>query len=165
MPDLPFTAFDYGLISVLAFSALVGALRGLLREAMSLVVWVTALWVAGHYDTWLAPQLAGIFNNDVLRDWAARALLLLAVLVGGGLVTWLATLLLAGTRLSALDRSVGFAFGVIRGVVLAGLVVILLELAGLDRESWWRESKLLPYAAAVADVLRDAAAPASLSIS
>jgi membrane protein required for colicin V production len=155
--NLELTELDYVLIAVVVLSCLVGLLRGLLREAMSLVVWIAALWVAGHYDLAVARELAGIVDGNVLRLWLARALLLLGVLVAGGVVTWILGLLLQSARLTAMDRSVGLVFGAMRGVVLAGLLVIGIELVGLDREPWWRESKLVPYAAPVAEALRSAA--------
>jgi uncharacterized membrane protein required for colicin V production len=52
----------------------------------------------------------------------------------------------------------GGLFGLGRGAILAGLVVIALQFTGFDADPWWQESKLIPYAAPVADALRDAAA-------
>jgi uncharacterized membrane protein required for colicin V production len=48
-------------------------------------------------------------------------------------------------------------FGLARGILIVGLAVVTVELAGLTDEPWWRESKLIPYAAPVADALRKAA--------
>lgn len=148
---------DWILIGIVAVSALVGLLRGLFREAMSLVVWATALWVAAHYGDRLEPVLAGTIASAPLRLWAARLALLLGVLVAGGLATWLLAMVLHATRLGATDRVVGMVFGIARGVLLAGLTVLALRLGGFTDEPWWRQSKLLPYAAPVADTLRDAA--------
>jgi uncharacterized membrane protein required for colicin V production len=49
-------------------------------------------------------------------------------------------------------------FGLGRGAILATLVVIALEFAGFDADPWWQQSKLIPYAAPIAERLRDAAA-------
>lgn len=153
----PLGTLDFVLIGVVAVSALVGLLRGLFREAMSLVVWAAALWAAAHYGEWLAPRLEGVIANAQLRLWGARLGLLVAVLVGGGLLTWLVAMALHATQLGATDRVVGLVFGLARGVLLAGLVVLGLRLAGFADEPWWRQSKLLPYAAPVAETLREAA--------
>jgi membrane protein required for colicin V production len=51
----------------------------------------------------------------------------------------------------------GGLFGLGRGAVLAAIVVIALQFTGFDADPWWAESKLIPYAQPVADLLRDAA--------
>ncbi len=148
---------DYAFIGLLLLSSLVGLLRGFFREAMSLVVWIGAIWVAARYGDLLAPQLAQFLANDQLRLWAARLALLMAVLIGGGLLSSLLAMILHSTRLGGTDRVVGLIFGLARGMLLAGLIVVVLRATGLDDEPWSRQSKLLPYAAPVADALREAA--------
>ena len=128
------------------------------------------MWVSGRYAAAVAPHLAGLVGNAQLRVWGARALLLISVLIAGGIVTWLLAAAVHSTRLGGTDRVVGMVFGLARGVVLAGAAIITLELAGFSDEPWWRQSKLIPYAAPVVDALRDAAQlglgrPWSLSIS
>ena len=53
--------------------------------------------------------------------------------------------------------SFGIIFGLARGVVLAGLVVNLIQVAGFEGDPWWQESRLIPYAAPIAESLRDIA--------
>jgi uncharacterized membrane protein required for colicin V production len=48
-------------------------------------------------------------------------------------------------------------FGFARGVILSGLLVVVLEMMGFSNSPWWQESKLLPYAAPVADIIRHTA--------
>ena len=38
------TPVDYTLIAIVVISAVIGAFRGLLREAISLITWIVALW-------------------------------------------------------------------------------------------------------------------------
>jgi membrane protein required for colicin V production len=151
------TPLDYVLLAAVLLSTIVGLFRGIFREAMSLVVWIAAVWAAQRYASTVAPHLAGFVANAQVRIWGARVLLLIGVLVGGGILSWLVASLVHSTRLGGADRVVGMVFGLARGVLLAGLVVVTLELGGLTDEPWWRESKLIPYAAPVADALRKAA--------
>lgn len=148
---------DLVLLATVVLSALVGVWRGFVREVMSLVVWLAALWLAWRFGSLLAPQLAGLIQNPVLRLWAARAMLLVTVVLAGGIVTMLIGQLLHATGLGSTDRAVGMVFGVVRGIVLAALALMGMQMAGLDAQPWWRESKLIPYAAPVTEALRDAA--------
>lgn len=149
--------FDYVLIGLVVLSTLVGLMRGFFREAMSLAVWIGAIWVAARFSARLAPELAEFIANPPLRLWAARGLLLTGTLIAGGIVTWLLTMALHGTGLAGTDRVVGMLFGLARGLLLAGLAIVVLRMAGFSDEPWWRQSKLIPYAAPVTDALREAA--------
>lgn len=45
---------DYVIIGIIGFSALVSLIRGFVREALSLVTWGCAFFVASHFYTYLA---------------------------------------------------------------------------------------------------------------
>jgi len=75
--------FDYLLTVVMIFSVIAGLMRGLLREAIGLISWVVAIWVAFHYSSQLEPYLGGMLTNDALRPWVARAVIFLLVLLIG----------------------------------------------------------------------------------
>ena len=53
-----------------------------------------------------------------------------------------------------IDRLLGSVFGVVRGAVIAGFVVMLGQAAQLEKESWWSGSLLMPAAEKMAGVLR-----------
>ncbi len=74
-----------------------------------------------------------------------------------GLVAWFLGLVLSSTGLTGTDRALGMVFGFGRGVLLAGLLVMGLDLLGFREASWWEQSKLIPYALPVADIIRHAA--------
>jgi membrane protein required for colicin V production len=54
---------------------------------------------------------------------------------------------------SAMDRFLGFVFGIVRGFVILGVCVLVCQSLRLDGERWWHRSVLLPYAEQVAGVL------------
>jgi membrane protein required for colicin V production len=149
--------FDYTLIALLVVSALVGVLRGLIREALSLVIWVFALWCAARFGDDAARLFTAYIDEPLWRLWAGRAALFVGILFAGSVIAWLVTYFVRRSVITGTDRMLGMLFGVARGVVLAGIVVLALDLGGFAAEPWWRESKLLPYAAAVGAKLRDVA--------
>ncbi|HJP04393.1 MAG: colicin V production CvpA [Chromatiales bacterium] len=150
-------AIDYVLIVVLGLSTIISLFRGFFKEAVSLGTWVVALWVAWKLGPSFSSNLEPWLSTSVLRLWAARILLVMAVLIAGGLLGRFFGIVLENTGLSGTDRSIGMVFGFARGVILTGLLVMVLELLGFDETGWWRESKLIPYAAPVAKIIRHAA--------
>lgn len=150
------TPADYVILALIAVSAIAGIFRGFLRECISLVSWVVALWVAWHHSDLVTPYLGGALATEPFRTWAARVLIALAILVLGALVGLLAGQFMRVSMFSGFDRFLGFLFGLLRGVVVLGVVVLIATQLRLDGETWWRKSQLMPYAEAVAGMVGSA---------
>jgi len=145
---------DYCVIAALVLSAIVGAIRGFLREAIALGAWIVALFVAWHFSDMIEPHLGGLLAASYVRPWAARVIIVaLILLIGAGLGAIVAHYVRLSI-FSGMDRFVGFLFGAARGAVLVGVFIILGQLLKLDTEAWWRHSMLIPYGDSVAKGLR-----------
>jgi membrane protein required for colicin V production len=145
---------DYVVIAAVVLSAIVGAVRGFLREAIALAAWLVALFVAWHFSDMIEPHLGGLLAASYVRPWAARVIIVaLILLLGAGLGAIMGHYVRLSI-FSGVDRFLGFLFGAARGLVLIGVFVILGQLLKLDGEMWWRHSMLLPYGHSVANGLR-----------
>lgn len=145
---------DYLVIAAVVISAVIGLVRGLLRESVSLATWLLALFVAWRFGELIEPHLGGLLAGSEVKPWAARVIVVLLILLIG---TAIGAMLARFVRLSifnGMDRFLGFVFGLLRGIVLLGVFVILGQVLRLDGEQWWRQSLLIPYGAEVADLLR-----------
>jgi membrane protein required for colicin V production len=145
---------DYVIIAAILVSAVAGAVRGFLRESIAVATWLIALFLAWHFSDLVAPHLGGLLAASDVRPWAARAIIVVLVLLVG---TATGAILAHYVRLSifsGMDRLLGFIFGLLRGVVLLGVFVILAQLLRLQDEHWWRRSLLMPYGESVANGLR-----------
>jgi membrane protein required for colicin V production len=145
---------DYWVVAIVLLSAIIGLMRGFLREVVAVVTWILALFIAWHFGAMLAPHLGGLLTNEQVRPWAARAILLLLVLFIGSIAGVFIGHFVRLSLFSVTDRFLGFAFGLVRAAVVLGVLVIICQLLRLDGESWWRESLLIPYAERVANGLR-----------
>lgn len=145
---------DYLVIAAVVISAIVGAMRGFLREAVAVVTWLVALFVAWHFSELVEPHLGGLLSGSYVKPWAARVIIAVLILLIGAGVGALLNHFVRLSIFSGMDRLLGFVFGVLRGVVLLGVFVILAQLLRLDGEKWWRQSLLVPYGESVANGLR-----------
>lgn len=145
---------DLVIVLVCLASGAFGFWRGFAKEAIALVTWLAAIWLAWRSAWLVEPALGEWVIAPELRIWAARVLIFVAVLVVGGLAAWLLRALVRGTGLSGTDRSLGALFGLARGVIIVGLVTIGLGLAGLDQEDWWQTARFRPFSDRVADAIR-----------
>jgi membrane protein required for colicin V production len=145
---------DYVVITAVVLSAIVGTLRGFLREAIALAAWLVALFVAWHFSDMIEPHLGGLLAASYVRPWAARVIIVALILLLGAGIGAIMGHYVRLSIFSGIDRFLGFLFGAARGAVLIGVFVILGQLLKLDGEVWWRHSMLLPYGHSVANGLR-----------
>lgn len=141
---------DYLILAILLLSLFLGYFRGFLGEAISLISWLGGLWLAWHYAHLVEPHLGGLIAEPPLSTWAARAMLLLAVLVTGWIISGIVSYFATQSGISLmLDRLLGILFGTIRGMVLVAIIVMLGKQVRLDRTDWWQDSRFMPIAAEV----------------
>lgn len=141
---------DYLILAVLLVSLFLGFFRGFLGEAISLISWLGGLWLAWHYAYLIEPYLGGLIAQPPLNTWAARTIMLLAVLVTGWLLAGVVTYFAHQSGISLmLDRLLGMLFGLIRGVVLVAIIVMLGIQVQLERTEWWQGSRFMPIAVEV----------------
>lgn len=148
------TPTDLVLIAIVTVSAIVGLFRGLLREAIAVFTWVAALWFAWHFGPSLEPSLGGALADPSVRPWAARAIIFVGVLFVGAAIGWVAAYFVQLSIFRGTDRLLGFAFGLVRGIVAIGVLVIVGQALDLDRDEWWTRAKLAPFAESTANSLR-----------
>jgi len=145
---------DYIVLAAIIISAATGLLRGFLREAIALVSWIVALILAGHFSGLVEPHLGGLLAGTLVKPWVARLIILVLVLLVGALIGAAASHFVRLSIFSGMDRLLGFAFGMLRGLLLFGLFVMLGQLMRLESEPWWQHSRLIPYGESVANGLR-----------
>lgn len=135
---------DYVILGLLAISGLLGLLRGFVREMFSLMTWVAAVWIAIHFSDALAPHLSSFVEAGPLRKGAAFCILLFAALIAGAILGGVIAGLLSSAGLSGTDRLVRLVFGLIRGALLAALLLAVGEHTPMVQAPWWKESVLIP---------------------
>jgi membrane protein required for colicin V production len=145
---------DYLVLAAILISAIVGALRGFLREAVALGAWIIALFVAWHFSDLIEPHLGGLIGTSEVKPWAARVIIVALILLLGAAIGALLTHFIRLSIFSGLDRLLGFAFGLLRGFVLLGVFVILGQTLQLQGERWWGRSVMIPYGESIANGLR-----------
>lgn len=145
---------DYIIIALIIASAVIGLFRGFFPELISLVTWIVAVWGGWNLSGLVEPHLAGRLPSPTLELWVARGVVFVAILLLGGLLGQIVAFLIEKTGLSGTDRSLGLAFGLARGVVIFGIVVMIAQLVELEREPWWDRSAMIPIGETVAGRIR-----------
>ncbi len=148
------TGADVLIVLVVVASTIVGLARGFIREAVALAFWIVGLWMAWTFGYLVEPFLGGYLAEPSVRPWVGRLAVLVAVLAVGYLVGLVLRYFTHGVGLGAIDRVIGMLFGILRGLVLVGVIVICGELLHMNHEPWWHRAKLIPYGETLGDWLR-----------
>ncbi len=156
---------DHLFAIILLASGVLGYVRGFVRESVALLSWLIGLWIAWHYAHLVNPWLGGALAEPGVREWAGRAAVLLIVLLIGAAIGGItAYYMRRAAGLAVMDRLIGALFGLIRGAVVIGLLVIGGRAADLDFEPWWDKTRSMPVAEAIANWLQRYAQPAAAEL-
>ena len=135
---------DYAIIFVIGLSTLISLIRGFAKEAMSLVVWFAAFFVASQFYQDLAVHLTQM-NDEMLRNGVSIAILFITTLVLGALVNYILGQLVVKSGLSGTDRLLGLCFGAIRGALIVSALLFFMDaFTGSPNSQWWKDSVLVP---------------------
>lgn len=138
------TPVDWVILLILALSTLFSLLRGFVKEALSLLVWFAAFALTYSYSDTLATLLPPDIESPAARSAIAVAVLFFGSFIVGMIISRLIAKFIKVAGLSALDRILGMAFGLLRGfLVVLVLMILLKSLVDVERYQWWQSSILI----------------------
>lgn len=148
---------DIGIVVLTLLSALVGFVRGFVREAISLTTWVAAIALAFIYAETLSAKLPFNISHDLARMGVSFLLIFIGVIVLGSIINYLLTKAISAIGLGSVDRVLGGAFGVLRGALIVTLAVLLLGLGltPITEMDLWKSSQLVPHFTDAAEWLKE----------
>jgi membrane protein required for colicin V production len=140
---MPITLLDIVLLVVMLVSGLLAMIRGFMREVLSIASWAAAAGVTLYAYPKLVPQAKQYFTSDLVATGAVIGGVFLGTLIIVSIFTIKISDMVLDSRVGALDRTLGFLFGLARGLVI--VVVAFLFFAWLVPEksqpSWVRDAK------------------------
>lgn len=120
-----FTIVDFGVIVIIALSAILAYSRGLVREGTAIAGWVIAAILAFIFADVAQPVVRQIpYLGDVLGDscelliLASFAIIFAIALLVVSIFTPLFSSIVQKSILRGLDKNLGFIFGICRGIIL-----------------------------------------------
>ena len=109
---------DVGLIAVMLVSGILAMVRGFMREVLSIAAWVIAAVATLYGYAKAVPYAKQYISNDLIATGVAVAVLFLGTLLIVSLFTVKVSDIVLDSRVGALDRSLGFLFGLGRGLLV-----------------------------------------------
>lgn len=146
MSVLGLNVFDLIVIGVVVLSGLFALMRGLVKEVLSIVSWVGALFVAVYGFNFVHPFLDRLIQPTWLADAITGVGLFVISLIVLGLISTVVSGAVRKSSAGALDRSLGFLFGLVRGAVIVCVAWLAMSwaLPAAEQPMWLREARTLP---------------------
>ncbi len=148
------TAFDVGVGLLIFISAILATARGLTREVLSLATWAGSAGLA-VYMLLYNPEIArGYIREELVADIATVIVTFIVSLILLHLITIRIADFVVDSKIGPLDRTLGFVFGGVRGILIAVVVVVFGQwLMGSSLPAWATESRSLPVLSSLGDSL------------
>ena len=147
---------DIVLLAVVLLSGLLALLRGFVHEVLSFGAWIGAALVALYAFPYLQPHARDLVGVPVIGDVLAGSVVFLLALVVLSLIARGVGRLVQDSGLSALDRTLGLLFGLVRGAVLVCLAWLIFSwlVPPPQHPHWVTEARMLPMVQQGAEMLR-----------
>lgn len=161
MENFPINPADAVIAVVLLISAAFAFVRGFVREALGMAAWAGAAFAVVYAFEPAKPYVRGLIKKTLLADAVTLASIFLGTLIILTIVAHAVTARVRGSRLGGVDRSLGFAFGLLRGAVVMSLAYMFLvwAVAPEDRPAWIEEARFTPWVKGGAEMIRNLVPP------
>ncbi len=140
---MPITLLDIIVLAVMLLSGLLAMIRGFMREILSIAAWGAAALTTLYAYQKLLPTAKTYFNNETVAAVAVVAGVFILTLIVVSIITVRISDMILNSRIGALDRTLGFLFGLARGLLI--MVVAFLFFAWLvpdkQQPDWVRNAK------------------------
>lgn len=141
---MPISWLDIILIVIMLVSGFLAMVRGFTREVLSIFSWamaaVAALYLTPRYFEVLLPYI----DNPSIAQIVFAAGVFIVTLIIVSLITFRISDKVLDSRVGALDRTLGFIFGLARGFLLVAIVFILFTALARDQPEWVRNARSYP---------------------
>jgi membrane protein required for colicin V production len=129
---MPITLLDIILLAVMLLSGLLALVRGFMREILSIAAWAAAAIATIALYPRLLPMAKQYFTSDMIATGATIGGIFIGTLIIASIITVRISDMVLDSRIGALDRTLGFIFGLGRGLLI--VVVAFLFFAWLVPE-------------------------------
>ncbi|KEC55461.1 CvpA family protein [Bartonella koehlerae] len=140
------TVLDGIVVAVILFSAFLAMLRGFSREVLSLISWIIAAVVTLFLFKSVVPFFEQYISNKIVALITTLIVIFITILIITSIITMKISDFIIDSRIGILDRTIGFIFGALRGLLI--MVISMLLINALvkpgQQPDWFKNAKTKP---------------------
>ena len=134
------SVFDLIVLLVLVLTVVRGLMRGMVDTLFSLAAWILAFVLGKWGALMVAPLLPIGIENPGIRYFAGFAVVFLVVLIGVLLLGHALASLVKAVGLGGVDKVLGGALGLAKGLVILVGLTLAAGLTSLPRTEFWKQA-------------------------
>jgi membrane protein required for colicin V production len=153
---MPVTLLDILLLVVMLISGMLAMIRGFMREVLSIAAWGLAALATLYAYSRLLPTVKQYINSDVVAAAVTVIGVFLVTLLVISIITVRISDMILDSRVGALDRTLGFLFGLARGLIIVVIAYLFFDWLVPDRSKpeWVMNAKSRVVLAGTGDWLK-----------
>lgn len=135
--------FDWVIAAVILVSIIISVFRGFIKEALSLISWLLAIWLGITFCVDVGDLIHQYIEipTPKFREWAGFAAIFIGTLFLFSLLSYLVSKFLVKGPVKGVDRALGVGFGFLRGVAVVVALLMVVRALGMENSQWWQNSK------------------------
>ncbi|HZV21540.1 MAG TPA: CvpA family protein [Hyphomicrobiales bacterium] len=153
---MPIQGLDIILIVIMIFSGFLAMLRGLTREMLSIMSWALAALVTLLVYSNFRWEFRRIIDTPMLADGTLILVTFIGSLIIFSLITANISERVLDSRVGAIDRTLGFIYGLVRGLILVVIAYLIIgqivDIRNMPR--WVTEARSLPLIESAGDTIK-----------
>ena len=141
---MPFTVLDIIVVVVVLISAMLAMVRGFVREVLSVASWVAAAAAAYLLHKQVLPLVQPYFDSTMVATIVSAAAIFFVALIIASYITMKISDFVIDSRVGAIDRTLGFLFGALRGLLLMIVALWFFNFLVKEPPRWVAEARTMP---------------------
>ena len=145
------TNVDALFLIIISLSILVGILRGLIKEVISISSLIVSIWASINFGASVGSYFEFWINEPKFQLWVGMIATFVSIIIIGMILARILSKIFRLSLSTKIDRILGASFGFFRGCLLTSIFVLGGQLTNAPESDWWNRSNLIPYSKLLAD--------------
>jgi membrane protein required for colicin V production len=146
---------DLGVIAIVLISAVLAMVRGFTREVLAIASWAAAAIAAIYFHPYVLPYVKPYVGKDAVALAVSAAIVFFVTLIIVSVITVKISDAILDSKVGPLDRSLGFVFGAVRGVLLCVIAFVFFNwlVPEKSQPDWVKDARMKPMLQSTGDGL------------
>ncbi|HEY0281180.1 MAG TPA: CvpA family protein [Rhizomicrobium sp.] len=153
--SVAFQFIDVAVVVIIIASTVYATYRGFISETLSIFAWIAAAFATLYFGSWLAHLTRDMISPPWLGLLVGYAAVFLVVLIPLSFMSYRFSEGVKKSQVSAIDRALGGAFGVVRALAIIGIAYLVFSaiVPIPTQPGWIANARLLPLIQGSAEVV------------
>ncbi|MDE2110277.1 MAG: CvpA family protein [Alphaproteobacteria bacterium] len=153
--SVAFQFLDVVVVAIIIVSTVYATYRGFVSETLSIFAWIAAAFATLYFGPSLAHLMRTMINPAWLGEVVGYGAVFLVVVIPLSFMSYRFSESIKKSQVGALDRALGGAFGVVRGLAIIGIAYLIFSafVPIPDQPGWIARARLLPLIQGSAEVV------------